>query len=184
MAPTQRSRSVTLEILVGTTTGGGSADFFGDGEAALSRFQCATSGTVDTLSFTQTASGFTQLRLAIYADSAGVPGALLGTSALTTDQTAGTKSLALTPSVAVTLGTFYWLGIMGTNGSPQYTAASGTGERHKTVGAGATAFPNPWGGADTTGSNTLPIAGEGTAGSATTSSPRTFNAIPFIGGGL
>lgn len=155
-----------MAILVGTTTAGGSADFFGDGEAALSRFQCSSSGTVDTLSFNQTISGFTQLRLAIYADSAGVPGALLGTSAFTTDQTAGIKSLALTPTVAVTSGTFYWLGIMGTNGSPNYTAAAGSGERHKSVGAGATAFPDPWGGADSTGSNTLPVAGEGTAAGA------------------
>jgi hypothetical protein len=169
-----------LAILVGTTTGGGSADFFGDGEAALSRFQCVTSGSVDTLSFTITASTFVGMTLAIYADSAGVPGALLGTSASTAVQTAGTRSLAVTP-VAVTSGTFYWLGMLGAGGNPNYTAATGAGEVHKTVGA---AWPNPWGGADSAGSNTLPIAGEGTAGGATTSSPRTFNAIPFIGGGL
>lgn len=76
----------------------------------LSKFTCATSGTVNTLGVyyrTDTGAG-EHIKACLYADSAGAPGAFIIASA-EAHGAAGWNYLAVTPT-AVTSGTVYWIG--------------------------------------------------------------------------
>jgi hypothetical protein len=151
-----------MTVLLGSIdTTGGSGGFFTPGDTFGSRFECSASGTVETLSIQAGSSGYSSLTLAIYADSAGVPGARLGTSASTALDNA-LVSLAVSPGVAVSSGSFYWLFELVAGGNLNLTMRSSGGFRGK---AGVTSYPDPW---NTSGDSTftagLPIQAEGTEG--------------------
>jgi hypothetical protein len=134
-----------MAVLLGTNTATGGGDFFGDGDMYGSRYQCVTTGSVDTLRILVGSSAYTALRLLIYSDSGSVPNALLGTSSATAVDNSAV-GLAVSP-VAVTSG------------------LTGGGQRGKNIGVGVTTGPNPWVTAgDGTSADGIPIQGEGTAG--------------------
>lgn len=168
-----------MAVLLGNTTTTGGSDFFADGDAFGSRYQCVTSGDVDTLRINVTSSAYSALRLGIYSDSAGVPNALLGTSAvITADNTI--VSGVLTPTVAVVSGTFYWLFLLPTGGNCNLNLITGGGYRGKGLGTGVTTFPNPWVTAgDSTSADGLPLSGEGTASAGGSSIPILVMAPPI-----
>lgn len=94
---------------------------------------------IDVLGITS-AGGDTQL--ALYADSAGVPGALLGTSTLKTALGTGDQTFVFSSPVTVTAGTKIWVAIRST-GNISASAVANIGSRYK--GSGST-FSNPFGG--------------------------------------
>jgi hypothetical protein len=152
-----------MAVLLGTNTATGGGDFFGDGDMYGSRYQCVTTGSVDTLRILVGSSAYTALRLLIYSDSGSVPNALLGTSSATAVDNSAV-GLAVSP-VAVTSGLFYWLFLLPTGGNANLTLVTGGGQRGKNIGVGVTTGPNPWVTAgDGTSADGIPIQGEGTAG--------------------
>ena len=80
----------------------------------LERWTAVSSGTVSTIRVKGTAAG--AVKVAIYADSGGQPGALLGYQNTSTAISSGWNTVALSQTAAVTSGTAYWL-----------ATASGTG---------------------------------------------------------
>lgn len=154
-----------MATLIGDTSiAGGSNDFWAAGESCLYRVQCATSGTVDTLAMYTRASACTY-KLGIYADSGSEPGSLLGLTANIAGPGAdGIQSAALVSNVAVTSGTFYWLGFVDTHASSSLNVVVVGSQAHRTLGS-LSDFPNPWTTAsDSPGTGGFPIRGDGTAG--------------------
>lgn len=152
-----------MATLVGSLATAGGADFFNAGDCAASPYVCATTGTVDTMSMVITASGYATLRLGIWADSAGAPAALLGQTVTTTTTAAGTLNLAMVSNLAVTSGITYWLGALGLGGAGILHCKDGLGSYKGN--SGNAALPNPFGTVTfSDASNSMPIAGTGTAG--------------------
>jgi hypothetical protein len=87
------------------------------------------------------------IKVAIYADNAGEPGALL--SALNTDQAvvAGWNDVTLSTPVNVTNGTVYWIGFLGsvTAGMFYYKALAGRTNRFKAATYSSWSWPDPAG---------------------------------------
>lgn len=164
-----------MAVLMGSTsTAGGSNDNFITGEASITRVQCVTSGSVDTIAmYWRNSANYTTPVYGIWADSAGSPSTLLGqTVGIVTSPGDGVKSAAISGSpVAVTSGTFYWLGFLWLSTGPNSnnTVIPGLGYRAET---GLAALPNPWNPAgDSTNTAGHPIQAEGTASGAGSNLP-------------
>ena len=148
-----------MATLIGTLTTAGPGDFFLAGECFGSSYVAVASGNVETLTALVSASAYTSLQLAIYADSSGSPGARLGVTNTTSSTTAGNKVLTLTVPVPVVSGTTYWLAWLPLGGSVFFDlVAGGSYKGH----ASETAFQDPFGSVTSTNaSNRFPILGEG-----------------------
>jgi hypothetical protein len=152
-----------VATLIGTLTAPGGGDFFAGGECFASSFAAVASGDVDTMTFAATAAAFTSFQMAIYADSAGSPGARLGITNTTSTTGAGNKVLTPTVPIPVVSGTTYWLAILPLGGTVNFNLVSGGSYKGHT---GETAFQDPFGSVTSTNaSNRFPILGEGTVGS-------------------
>lgn len=151
-----------MAILVGTLTATGSDDFFNNGDLAMEKYTAVATGTATTMSATLTANGASQTALGIYADSAGSPGTLLGsTSAATT--TTGTNTRTLTASVDIVSGTAYWLAVLCSGGvGPHFPDRTGGSYQYFSA---AGAFNSPPGTPTSTDpSNGIAITADGTLG--------------------
>ena len=147
-----------MAVLIGTTTAGGSNDFFAAGEVAYSNHVAAASGDVATMSVLIRASAFTSLKLAIYSNA----GALLGQTDAITSNTAGVKTANMVAPVTVASGTTYRLAWLPLGGSIDYTnTATGSGWHYR---GGQSAFPDPFGTPDGDSGTGLPIQGDSGAG--------------------
>jgi len=78
----------------------------GAGNFHLCRFQATSSGDVNAIKVKALTSG--NLKVAIYADSSGAPGALLSAASTGTSVSAGWNTINI-PSITVNSGTYYWL---------------------------------------------------------------------------
>jgi hypothetical protein len=154
-----------MATLVGSVAGGGVNDFFAAGELVVTRYQAVASGTVDQAQVNvRTGSTFTSLILVIYSDLPSTPDALLGQSAAITDNTAGTKTAAVSSGPALVSGTFYHVGILALGGAFNFTGNAGvTGYRGQ---SGLAAPENPWA-----------TAGDFTDGSANVGLPVLFEQV-------
>lgn len=127
----------------------GADDISGSNESSnyflLSRFQAVASGTMNEFRVKCNANG--NVKCAIYADSAGEPGALI--TAMNTGQavTAGAWRTLNFTSTSITSGTYYWLAIcIDTNGAVQaYNVGSGNQQRYKSATYSTFTFPDPAG---------------------------------------
>jgi hypothetical protein len=145
-----------MTVLGGDLTQTGD-DFFPAGDLVAGRFVAVASGNCDQLSIrNRSTSSFTSLRLALYSDDGGSPFkplSLLGSTAGTiTDTSAGIKSLALSPTVALTSGTPYWIAVLVVGGTWNTHVVTGGTYRGYT----AASFPGTW--ADTPGTISDPNA--------------------------
>jgi len=83
----------------------------GANTAVYFNFTSTYSGTVNSVSANYSSGGGTgNTKIAIYSDNNGVPGTLLGTSAVLTNPTSGFNTMTFSPGVALVSGTQYWLG--------------------------------------------------------------------------
>jgi hypothetical protein len=97
----------------------------------------AATGTVNRIFFNTGVTG--QIQFAIYGDTAGVPGTLLGQSGSLTVSTLGINRVEF-PSTSVTSGTHYWLVFQSdTNGVVEYVNGIGSANGYK----GLSVSPNP-----------------------------------------
>ena len=115
----------------------------------LERFAATATGNLNKIKVKVGASS--NVKVAIYADSNGSPSTLL--AAVNTDSpvTAGWNSITISPSVPVTSGTYYWLGVVSSAYNVCYTASSAS-NIWKTVTYSSWTFPNSAG----SGWNTQP----------------------------
>jgi len=142
-----------MAVLIGTTnTAGGGTTFFFDAAASVTRRQAVASGTAQTMSmFVRVSASGMFVKLGIWADSAGAPGALLGlTDQLTGLGAEATLTANLAATVAITSGTYYWLGFVASGATFNTTlvADAPAGYRGRNLTAGTTTAPDPFGSPD------------------------------------
>lgn len=121
--------------------------FQGTNEINLRRVYADTSGDLTGVAWmTNTTSVTPQWKVCCYADSAGEPGALLAQSASVTGVTSGLMSANFTAPLAITAGTYYWIGTHANAAIQQlrYDGALSNTARTRTV-TYATGLPNPFG---------------------------------------
>lgn len=149
-----------MAVLLGSTgTGVGTpADFENAGVLIGSKYVASATGTIDKISIRTSATGgtsgnqATSLLAAIYADSAGSPGAKIGNtvtiSGITTATTAWWTSAA-GAGAAVTSGTTYWIVILSPSGGGQFVFqvfdASTVGGTKDSTTTGQSTLPGTFG---------------------------------------
>jgi hypothetical protein len=128
--------------LVGADDAAGSQQSVG--YFTLCRFTAEATGNMVQFRVKSSAAG--NVKCAIYADSAGEPGALI--TAMNTGQAVnglGWNTLNFT-STPITLGTVYWLAFMfDTQGAVDYRTLAGTARRYKAATYSTFTFPDPAG---------------------------------------
>jgi len=97
------------------------------------RWKAATSGTITELVARLNSGGTGKVKGVVYADNAGVPGALLGEGTEYTIDSLGQWTLDI-PDVSVTGDTYYWLGyIVGTAAVDWYRSNDNNGYTNQTA---------------------------------------------------
>src|SRR5262249_7880648 len=105
------------QLLGNNSTTGSAADSNPAGDAEAFKYTATASGQAGTLSFyVDTGTTATALKVGLYADASGKPGALLASGTLSSPGTAGWKSITLGSNPSVTAGTPYWIALLGTGG--------------------------------------------------------------------
>jgi hypothetical protein len=111
---------------------------------ALDKWVAGSSGTVTQVRVK--AGAGSNIKVAIYADNAGEPGALLNANNSGTAVAPGIWNIVSIPSTPVVAGTAYWLGFVSSGACAGYVASSGTTMRYKTgITYAGFSFPNPAG---------------------------------------
>lgn len=170
-----------MTVLLGTTTAGGAGDLFGANDITVTRRQASASGNIDTMRGTFTTSAGCNVTFVLYADSASAPAGLLGkTSPVSVVAGTGTTAGTMLTPVAVTSGTFYWIGVWVQGATLNLNDNPAGGYTYR---SGQVAIPDPFGtptGSDATLST--PVTGEdtGLAGGGNVFTLPAFNAIPFM----
>lgn len=160
-------------VLIGQTGPGvGSGNNNGAGFEFAQRLQCIASGTVDRLSIrTGPTNGPTagNFHAALYADNAGgIDAAARLSGDITGNWVANSiVNFTVSPGVAVTAGTFYWIAWLSVGSSVDYTDFATTGGTERdTNGLSALANPHP-----TSASSNANVANVWAEGSAPSSAP-------------
>lgn len=136
-----------MAVLVGQSSSGTNADFFGDGNTAAWKFTASATGNVAVLKFTVKVANpaFTSAKLGIYTDDAanGRPGTLLASGdadVLADARGTGTFSVTLASPQAVTNGTAYWLAIAAAGEQANFQGTTDTTGKEQTG-----LMPSPYG---------------------------------------
>jgi hypothetical protein len=152
-----------VTVLLGRTSAGATADFTTSDTTAAWSFVAAASGNLKYIfSQTQVANTATAVKLGIYADSAGAPGARLGFASvddLTTANGTGVARATLSSTVAITSGTTYWLAWSSLGDTRNFQGDSAGSYKETDT---ARDFPDPFGTATTSSVNAI-IWGEDAA---------------------
>jgi hypothetical protein len=126
----------------------GADDVSGSNESAgfwlVNRFQAVTTGRITE--FRVKAGASSQVKVAIYADSSGSPGARLSYNDTAQNVVAGWNTLSI-PSLDITSGTYYWLAIVtGGAGAGQWKDQGETAVyKYKAITFSTFTFPDPAG---------------------------------------
>lgn len=108
----------------------------------LDRWTATATGNITEIRVKCGASG--EVKLAIYADSSGSPGALLNAVNTSTLVSSGWNTINF-PSTAVTSGTSYWLAFNSSASCVNYVWSSGRSRLYKRATYSTFTFPNPAG---------------------------------------
>lgn len=153
-----------MAVLIGSTTTGGSSDFFADGDAFGSAWVASATGTLETVTVpTNGSSSFTSFKVGVYTNSGGNPGSLLATSNALTSNAGANHVVTFTGGPTLTSGTTYWLMVLPNGGN--FTCDYNPSGNHtgKALGSGVSSFPDPWNtSGQSTASGTIAMLGEGT----------------------
>jgi hypothetical protein len=176
--------TVTLPVnrLIGAGDVAPSANFTPN-YLALSRWTATASGNLNQVRVKCGAAG--TVKVALYADSAGAPGALLGANNTGQAVVLGWNTINLSSPVTVTSGTAYWLAVNSDVACTNYVAGSGT-MVYKAVSYSGS-FPDPAGSGFTPGAYYSISQGWGTPPSAPVIAPALLSpgtAITFQWGAV
>jgi chitodextrinase len=158
-------------VLVGNATIEAQADSSPAGEAEAGVTTAASTGQVNELRvYVDTPTTATSVKVGIYADAAGKPGARLSSGTITTPQK-GTWNAAPIAPVSVSAGKQYWIAVLGIGGAVAYRdRCCGSGTPVQTNAGVLTELPATW----TTGpyiGNAGPLSAYGTWNAATSPAP-------------
>ena len=148
---TPQTVSVTLTVggggskLIGADEGAANSGIYYGDTFRLFRFQAEQTGTINTFkvkAWVKWENG--NIKVAIYGDSSGEPGNLLGTGE--SPVTAGVwNDITITPGVGVVAGHYYWLAFNSSARIVYYTSSSCVDGRYKYSPYGDFSFPDPAG---------------------------------------
>lgn len=167
-----------MAVLLGTLTTGGASDFFVANDLTVTRRQASASGSVDTMRGVFTNAGAGPVTFVLYADAASAPAALLGQTSSVLSAV-GTVSATMLSPVAVTSGTFYWVGFWVATTTVNLTDSTPGGYSGRNVGS----IPDPFGSVGfSDATNSLPVTGEdtGLAGGPGSGPLPSFKPVPFM----
>lgn len=156
VAASRRRPAPVQNILGYDTKGSANASSFSDNRMYVSKFTLASSGTMTELHGWFNASGGfvgNQVKLVIYADSAGSPGARKANTSAISLPNGDTHAQQTGFSVALAAGD-YWIGWVNPVGPiTGFSYGENTGGTHKgkTSGANFTTPDDPFGSTDTSG---------------------------------
>lgn len=129
---------------VGPGTGANTANTDGTGVGESPSFVATFSGVITTVAKWVAAGGTnTSLRLAIYANNAGVPGARLGPEVVVTTWGNDSWNYFSGFNAPVIAGTTYWVAYLPLGGTHNYSDNAATGGNVKTTAAGQTTLTDP-----------------------------------------
>jgi outer membrane protein assembly factor BamB len=148
--------TVTLNLSSGTGGGGGSGVLLGD-QVIETQVDYNSAGTAEAFQATATATGTTtsmtfyldatssatQVAVGVYSDAGGHPGTLL-TQASTSAPASGAWNTLSVPSASLTLGTNYWIAILGSNGTVRFNDKSRGCSSETSLSTTLTALPATW----------------------------------------
>jgi hypothetical protein len=148
---------VNLRKLVGTTTSG--TESVSKDYIQLSKFTASVTGTISQIRVYSI--GTANVKVAIYADSAGEPGALIRANSSSNPVVADQWNTISITSTSVTSGTAYWLGVITDNNDALTKIVAPNPRRHKSEAYTGFTWPGTITGL-TTADNMFPcIAGWG-----------------------
>lgn len=148
-----------MPIILGTVTPPNESPQMPGGYVILLRFQATASGIISLIKFKPGRNG--TVKVAVYADSSGAPGALLNAVNTATAVNAGTEASIPISGTPVTGGLYYWLAFAIDSGQSYYYTGSSSGtRRYKAIAYSDYSFPDPAGGGHTGDSYDGYIAGE------------------------
>jgi Malectin domain/Domain of unknown function (DUF1929)/Bacterial Ig-like domain/Bacterial Ig domain len=133
-------------FLFGDQTVEPSSDFNPAGVAEAFRTTAANGGTATEIDvYVDTGSSATALVAGLYADNANHPGALLAQGTLSAPKSAAWNAVKI-PSTAITNGSSYWIGLLGTGGQLKFRdRCCGTGSAVEASSQQTlTTFPATW----------------------------------------
>ncbi|MGD0352445.1 MAG: ice-binding family protein [Dehalococcoidia bacterium] len=122
------------------STGGGGG---GSGAVILQRFPASATGPITEFRVKASASG--NVKVAIYDDSAGSPGALRNAVNTSTPVSAGAWTSIPITSTSVNSGTYYWLAVVGDSANIYYSSDPSATVRWKPSTYSSWTFPDPAG---------------------------------------
>jgi O-glycosyl hydrolase len=130
--------------LLGSSAVGPYADSNPAGSAEAFKYLANTGGSATGLSlYVDSGSAATRVDVGIYSDLNGHPGTLLAEGSIASPQ-AGAWNTATLTATALTAGTSYWIGILGTGGPVAYRDQS-TGSCSESFStSGLTSLPTSW----------------------------------------
>jgi chitodextrinase len=139
------SNAATGAQLLGSNTVQGSGDNNAAGEAEAFKFTATASGQAGTLSFyADSGSAASTLKVGVYSDSSGKPGALLASGSLSSPRASNWNAVMLTTNPTLNAGTAYWIAVLGTGGQLNYRdAATGTCSQSNSA-SGLSNLPATW----------------------------------------
>jgi hypothetical protein len=148
-----------MSLLIGTVSPPNESPPANGDYVLMLRFQAVASGNITKIKFKAGENG--TIKVAVYADNSGEPGALLNAVNTATSVTADTESVITIASTPVTSGTYYWLAFSEDAGQRYYYTGSGYGtRRYKAITYSGYSFPDPAGSGYTGDTYDVYIAGE------------------------
>jgi hypothetical protein len=161
--------------------GGGGGNTTGNVKYA-SKVTMPSAGLINAIGTTYTQSGAVNSRMAIYADNAGSPGALLGVTVQLTSVVIGENDYAMVTPVSVLSGQVIWIAVLtdaNVGWALQSNHTGGAKYNNNLLSAG---FSNPFGAASTDNKQAPVFAFFLTAANATLSPSLFVDTDTFLGG--
>jgi len=133
--------------------------FIVGGYVLFIRYQAVASGTCNKIKVQSSGSG--NVKVAVYADSAGEPGSRLAKQDTSTAVVAGLNTIPLEASCPIVSGTYYWIAAIADAQILGYLEAGTNPQRHKAGTFSTYTFPDPAGTGYDTGTNLFIWSGWG-----------------------
>jgi hypothetical protein len=135
--------SASADTLIGNASVQSGTDSNDDGVAEAFPFTASASGNATGASvFIDSDSTATGIVVGLYSDSGGAPGTLLGQGSRSSPISEGWNTLSF-PGLSISVGTRYWLAILGTGGRLKFRDDSTDGSCQQSVTSDATSVIPP-----------------------------------------